>query len=813
MQELRTALRTLRKMPGFTLVAVLTLALGIGAVTATFSVVNAVLLRPLPYGAPDDVVRVHSRWAGQPEASISPAEYFDYLERVEAWERFGVWAGGAANLTGGDRPERVRAAFVSHGALPALGIRPHAGRLIRESDDVPGAAPVVVLSHGLWQRYFGGDPGLIGREIEVSGGNATVVGVLPPGFALPDDLETGETRGLYVPLAMDRTTVPNRGSHFLEGVARLAPGTTLAQARAELEVVTRGFVERYPEDYPTDMRFGAWQEPVAEAVTGDVRPMLLVLLGAVAFVLLIACANVASLMLTRTEERGRELAVRAALGAGRRRLARLLATESLVLATIGGVIGVVLAAWGVHFLATLQPPDIPRVESVAVDARVLLFSLGATLFAALVFGLSPVLTLRTDIGPTLREGGRGGPGGRAAGRFRAGLLAAEFTLALLLLSGAGLLVRTMAGLLSVDPGYRTENVLTVRLSLPSASYPRDEDRHAFFAGLVHRLDGRSGVVAAGASSHLPLETSLGDIDVQIEGRRLPETEVSPALDWQVVTPGYFEAMGIRVPAGRALRDTDRADAPGAAVISRAAADMLFPDETALGKRLLLGGGAGPGWVEIVGIAEDVRHAALSADARPEIYLPHAQFHFWNGGTAVAAITLVLHTRGDPAALAPLVRRQVAALDPALPLAEFRTMDQVAAASLSRPRFAVTILGSFALIALILAAVGIYGTTSYLVSRRTRELGIRLVLGARPAAIVRSVLAYGMRSVAIGAGLGLAGALLLNRALAGLLYGVEPTDPVTLAGGTLLLAAVAFVAALVPARRVGRIDPVRALGGE
>jgi putative ABC transport system permease protein len=814
MSDLRYAIRSFRRAPAFALLAVLTLALGVGANTAIFAVVDAVLLRPLPYPEADRVVTIVNRWQGSPEADLSPAEYFDYREQTAGFEAVAAYSPGALVITGGEQPERVPAGFASASLFRVLGVSPRLGRAFTAEEDRPDASPVAVLTDAFWRSRFGADPSVIGTTITLNAEPATIVGVMPAGFRVPADFGGADPAAVFVPLGIDRSTVPNRGSHFLEGYARLAPGTSLDAADDAIAAVADRFVRQFTDAYPADMAFGVSLVPLRETIVGPVRRALLVLLGAVGFVLLIACANVAALVLSRADARRRELAVRAALGAGRRRLLRQLVVESLVLAAAGGAVGVLLAAWATGALIGLTPPDIPRLEAVGIDLRVVGFAVLATLATALLFGLAPALQAsRLDLYGSLREGGRGGTGGRAAGRVRGALVIAEIALALLLLAGAGLLGRSFLALSAVDPGYETENVLTFRISLPSASYPETAEVIDLVDRFAQRLTTLPGARAAGAVTNLPLTGSLGDLNFYPEGRIIAEGGVSPRADWQVVTPGYFDAVGMRVLRGRAIGPEDHADAPGVVVISRSLAARFWPGEDPIGQRFTLGGGAGPGVVSVVGIAEDVRHAALSNEPRPEMYLPHAQFRFWNTGEVVRSLTFAVGTAGAPASLAAGARSALSALDPSLPMSALQTMEQVRAASVARPRFLAALLAVFAAVALVLAAVGVYGVMAYAVSRRTQEVGIRVALGARPADVLRLVVAQGMVLALAGIAIGLAGALALSRVLASLLFRTAPTDPLTLAAVSVGLAAVALMACWIPARRATTVDPLVALRAE
>lgn len=804
------ARRAIVRQPMYALIVIATLALGTGAAMSIFGLVNAVLIRPLPYADPERVVRIYNEWEGSPDAALSPAEYFDYLEASEGtFSAFGIWSTAAVNVTERGEPERVQAAFVTPALLAATGVEPALGRLFADADDVPGSA-VALLSHGFWQRRFAGDRAVLGSDVSINGVAHAIIGVLPSGFALPDGFVPGAGADIYLTLGLTRADVIARGSHYLNGLGRLATGVTREQASSAMSGVAARFVAAYPDDYPRDMRFGVKLVDVRTDVVGDVRGILLVLLGAVGFVMLIAAANVSGLLLTRAETRRRELAVRAALGAGKSRLVRMQLTESVMLALLGGAAGVLVAAAWMRVLVMVQPPGIPRLDDVPLDGAVLLFGLLVSVGAGILFGLAPAATLRNSF-TALRESGRGGAGSRRSHRFRRVLIAGELALALILLMGAGLLMRTMMSLLHVDPGFETAGVLTTRLSPPASDYPGDVEKREFWDALVMRVANLPGVAAAGAVTNLPLATSLGDINFRVDGWEIREGEVSPRLDWQVITPGYFEAVGMRVLRGRGIEARDDERAPGAVVINEAAERQYFPNGDAIGTRFTLGGGAGPGEVTIVGIVNDVRHAALGEQPRGEMYLAHRQFRFWNGGSSARALTLVAKVeRGEAESLVPGVRAAVAAIDPALPLESFETLESVASDSVSRPRFALVLLGAFAILALILAGVGTYGVVAYATSQRMKEMSIRMALGARRGQVLGLVVGQGVVMAAAGIAFGCLGALALTRGLAGLLYDVTPGDPVTLVAVSVLLFVVTLAACAVPARQATRVDPGNAL---
>jgi putative ABC transport system permease protein len=811
LREVRHAARALRRAPALSLAAVVTLALGIGATTAIFSVVSAVLLRPLPYPDSDRLLAVWVAWEGSDRSGLSPAEYLDYRASVPAFRHLGIWAGSTA-IVSGEEPRTVQAAYASADLFPALGVAPALGRTFTAEEDRPSGDAVAVVSHGFWRTWLGGSPDAVGRRIVVDGEPRTIVGVMPAGFALPGDVAAGQETQLYLPTGLDPALIDDRGSHFLSAVARLRPGVSPAEALGALRTRAAASVAEFPDDYPEDMRFTAGGAPLREDVLGAIRRPLLLLLGAVTLLLLVACANVAGLLLSRGEERRRELAVRAALGASRIRLTGAVLVESVLLSLVGGAAGVALALWGTETLLALRPAELPSLGEAGVDARVLAFALAAALFAGVACGLAPAASV---VGRGLADALGGGRGdlGRPRQRLRGALVVAQVAVTLVLLAGAGLLARSLAGMLAVDPGYATRGVLAVQLGLPSGDYAEAPRVLAFYRDLLPRLRGLPGVLHAGAVSNLPLETTLGDLNFEIEGRPVPPGARSPAADWQVVTPGYFEAMGIPVLRGRSITDADHENAPGAVVINERMAREHWPGEDPLGRRFTLGGGAGPGVVEVVGVAGDVRHAGLDAEPRPEMYLPHAQFRFWDDGGPLLGMDVVIRSAADPAELTRAIAREVHAVDPGVPVDEVQTIERVVAASVAGPRFAAILAGSFSVLALVLAGVGLYGLVAYAAARRVREVGLRIAVGARGADVVRLLVGEALRLVGLGLVAGLPAALLGTRLLERLLFGVAPGDPLTLGAVAAVVIAVGAGAGLVPAARAARIPPLRALQAE
>ena len=812
-QDVRFALRNLGRRPAYTTVIFLTLALGIGATTAIYGLLDAVLLTPLPYYDEGRVVQVLHYWDGKENGHISPAEHFDYERELDGFTAYGAYAFGTVTLQEGADPTRIDAGFLTHGVLRALGAPPALGRGITREEDV-GDAPVVLLSHALWTSRFGADPEVVGRTIAASDTTLLVIGVMPPPFELPEDLRRGTRSMMYLPMGLDPANTENRGSHFMEGVARLPDSMTTDQAGSMIEALTAAWVRSYPEDYPDGMGFDGTAVPIRTVVLGDTRPLLFTLLGAVALVLIIAAANVANLQLAAADTRRREFAVRASLGAGRGRIVRQVLAENVLLAIGGGVAGLIVAAVGTELFLALDPPNIPRLDDVRFDARIVTFAFGLSVITGIGFGLIPALDVtRRDLSRSLKEGSRGTTAG--SGRLKRTLVIGELAFAIVVLAAAGLFGRSFAELLAVDPGFVPGGVFTARLSVPPSRVPEEDGATEFVRMLSENLSDMPGVRAAGAVSNLPLTGRLGDMNFRIEGRPVPEGQSSPRADWQTATPGYREAAGLQLVAGRWINEGDRSNVEGAVVISETTAATYWPNEDPLGRRFELGGGAGPGWVTIVGIVRDVTHSGLEAEATAQMYIAHHQFRFWGSGRAARVMTFVLRADPgvDPLTLTPSFRQAVREVNPAIAVSDIQTMDAVLSRSVSRPRAMTWLLGVFSALALVLAAIGVYGVMAFSVAERRRELAIRIALGARPGQIVRPVLGQGLAMIAAGAGLGLVGALLMSRALRSLLYAVSPTDPTVLVSVTVVLAAVGLVACWVPALRATRVDPMIPLRAE
>ncbi|MBE7499992.1 MAG: ABC transporter permease [Verrucomicrobiales bacterium] len=820
MNDLKFALRQLLKHPGFTAVAVLTLALGIGANTAIFSVVNAVLLRPLPYPEPGQLVQLRADWSGQPSTVIGSATFVAVKAQSQSLARIAAYTGGDMTLTGTGSAERIVAGAVTAEFFPLLGVQPALGRNFTREEDTPNGPRAVILGHGLWQSRFGGDADVLGRTITLNNASYTVVGILPARFQYPEPFQ------LWTPLALGETggtfVSYGEGMFLLKAIARLKPGVTLQQAQAELQIIAQRLQPGGPTATPggTPQPRGEGGEGEGEgrgegALTllglheqfvGDVKGALLVLLGAVTLVLLIACANVANLLLARAAARQREMAVRAALGAGRWRIARELLTQSLLLSLAGGGLGLLVAFWGVRALAQWSGASLPAMHGIGIDAWVLAFTLGVSVLTGLAFGLAPAVHAgRADVSATLKEAGRGDTGGHRPG-FRHRLVVSQVALALVLLIGAGLLIKSLARLMDVQPGFQAEGVLTLQVTLPEGQ-SSSQNVH-FVEQVVERLQALPGVQAAAATDSLPLTDYARITAVEIEGRppidfsRARPGDVKPASR-PTVTFDYFRALGIPVRSGRAFTAQDARPAAGAVIVNEAFEKHHFPGESAVGKRVrLLAGGEGR-WQTVVGVVSDVRQSGLAGDVMPEVYSPELE-------DAGGALSFVLRVTGEPAGLIPAVRRVVAEVEPNQPLHNVMTMEQRLADTTTSRRVNTALLGSFAAVALLLTVVGIYGVMSYAVTQRRREIGVRMALGAQRSEVLGLILRAGLRLTLRGAAIGLVGALAVTRYLSSQLYSVKATDPATFLGISVALTGVALLACWLPARRAARVEPVVAL---
>ena len=797
-RDLRFGARMLVKQPGFTLIAVMTLALGIGVNTAIFSVVYAVLLRPLPYPAPERLVVLATTGTQVDSRSgVAYPDYLDWRDRTHSFEDTAGFLNTNFNLTGVEPAVAVPGRRVNWNFFHILGVKPQLGRLFAAADDQAGATATAVISHDLWREKFGGDTAVIGKTISLDGNPFTLIGVLPPGFELlrRDDI--------FVPLGLWFTPDNNllkRSNQFpLYVLGRLKNGATVAQARADLSAVASQLAREYPE---TNSGRSGTADKLSDLQVKDVRPILLVLLGAVGCVLLIACVNVANLMLVRAAGRERELAVRLALGAGRGRIIRQLLTESLLIAALGGVAGLLFGAWGISSLTALVPRTLLQLDQVRLNQPVLLFTLAISVLTGLLFGLLPALhAARTDLNVSLKEGGRS-IASSGWERARKALLVAEVGLALVLLIGAGLMLRTLQQLTHVNPGFNAENLLTLRFALPAEAY-NTERRLAFFRECRMRLEALPGVRSASFVMSLPIEGSAWDSPFIVADKPVPQPGAFPYASFTPISANYFATMGIQLSAGRAFTETEMNDTPAVAVINESLARKLWPGENAIGKRLKQGAAESQtAWREVVGVVADVKLKGLDQEAPLQVYLPLALRNS-------SSVGLVVRTDGEPLALSRTVEQTIRSLDKDLPLRS-RSMDELLGNAMARQRLTLNLLMILALLALLLAGIGIYGVLSYAVSERQQELGIRVALGATARDVLRLVLVQGMKLVLLGVILGLAAAFAATRWLEGLLYGVTPNDPLTFIGVALLLSGVALVACWIPARRATKVDPLVAL---
>ena len=811
-QDVAYAFRGMRRQPGFVAVAILTLALGIGANTAIFSVVHAVLLAPLPFGEPERLVGVWNRWDGRPAVTLSNPEFLDYAERSRTMTIAAAAAGESNISASGVEPERVRAAQVTVNSFAVLGVQPASGRTFSADDEGAGAGRVVILSSAYAERRFGG--AAVGQSLVLNGSPHAVIGVLPPEFRHPLDFDTAAPVQLYVPFVLDRAAPrTSRGSHYLLATGRLHEGQTLASAQAEMDAIIAGLKQEYPSQH-NQGNFGITLRPLREDLLGDARPVALMLTSGVGLVLLLACANVANLLLARGEARRRELALRSALGASRWRVARQLLTESCTLAVVAAAAGLLLAVWLQRAIVALDPGALPRLDQARLSMPVLGFTAALACVTGVLFGLVPAFQVRSASADDLKDGSRGGTEGRRVAARRA-LVVAQVAIAAILLIGGGLLARSFAQVMREPAGVRPDGVLTMRLALPAQRYPGRAEVAGFFDRALEAIRALPGVSAAGAASGLPLAVASGDWSFDIEGRGRVDGRRPGAADWYVVTPGYLETLGIASVDGRLPVGSDTETAPPVVFINETAARTIFPAGDALGKRIRFGGATSEEqpWRTIAGILRDVRTRGLDQAPRPEVFFPHRQFlHFVRGGQA-RAMTFAIRTSGDPLRMAQPVRAELRRLDPEIAAADVRDMSTVIARSVSDRRMHMLLVGSFGLLALVLAAVGLYGVMAFHVTQRTREMGVRVALGASRRDVLGLVVGQGMRLVLIGLVLGVAAAWALGGSLAALLYEVSPLDAVTFVAAPLLLACVGLLACYVPARRAMRVDPVVALRAE
>ena len=798
-QDMKFGARVLLKSPAFTAVAVLVVALGVGANTAIFSVVNAVLLRPLPFEEPEQLVRVFGTSARRNSfrRAHSYPNFADLRAQNGAFEAMSAYSGATAALSTGDAPEQITGVTATGDIFRVLKTKPAAGRLLAPEDEKAGGSPVVVISHGLWQRRFGGDPSTVGRHVKLDGRDREIIGVTPADFNFEF---VSEAADFWTPIDPGDELGSQRGAIWLESIGRLKSGVSVEQARSEMATVMGRLEQQYQD---ANAGVGTNLIPAHEDLVGDLRPTLLVLLGAVGFVLLIACANVANLLLARATGRGREIAVRVALGAGRVRIVRQLLTESLLLAAAGGLLGLLLATWGVELLAAFVPENVPRFGEAGLDPTVLGFTIGATALTGLLFGLAPALQAsRLDLNESLKEGGRSGMDGRGRSRVRSLLIVAEVALSLVLLVGAGLLVKSFIKLRSTDPGFDPNNTITASLSLASVRYAEEVQIDRFYRQLIERVRQLPGVESVGAVTPLPLSGNAMSFSFRVVGQPDPPPGQRQSASAKIITPDYFRAMGVPVRKGRVFDERDKAGAPPAIIVNEAFARRYLPGEEPLGKRLRLGINNIEG--EIVGVVGDVRGGSLAQEPYPEYYIPHAITPFGDASLVVRTKT------DDPASLAPAMRAVVNELDREQPLYDVRTMESLVARSVARQRFSMTLIAVFAALAVALASAGIFSVMSFLVAQRTHEIGIRVALGAQRRDILRLVVGHGMALTVAGLVIGLVVSFFATRLMAGLLYQVSAKDPAVFAGIPLLLAAVALLACYLPARRATRVDPMVAL---
>ena len=811
-QDLRFGARTLLKKPGFTLVIILSLAIGIGAVSAIFSVINGLLLRPLPYR---DAERLVILWNRSPGLNVeqdwfSPGQYLDIKADNQVFEQVAVAIGGSYNLTGQGGPEHIDGARVSSSFLPLFGAQPAQGRLFLPEEDEPGKPATVILSHGFWQRRFGSDPAVIGRTITLNGNSLTITGVLAPGFTLTREVMPAvnsiERADLFLPLPMPASARTNRGNEDFNIFGRLRPGVTVAQAQADMDVIAGRMKQQYPENYPPHGRLTISVVPLLAQVVGDVRQTLPLLSGAVGLVLLIACANVASLLLARAAVRQKEMAIRAAVGAGRLRLVRQLLTESLLLAGLGGLAGLMVAWLAVKAMQIFGPASIPRLHEVGVDYRVLIFTFAVALLTGIMFGLAPAWrSARVDLNETLKEGGRSGDGSATGhGHLlpRKLLVIFEVALSLVLLIAAGLLIRSYQRILNAHPGFNPHHVVAMRLSLPATRYAKPESITSFFQRATDRLRALPGVESVGITYSLPMSTvAFAWEPITIDGYVPKAAQELIISNVRIVSPAYFNTMGIRLKQGRFFNEHDKAGEPETVIVDEALAQRFWPNEDPIGKRLQRG--KATTWRKVVGVISSSKEYSAENEPPITVYFPFEQY-------VARSMYFVIRTTPDPAGMTAAITREIQAVDPEMPVFDVGTMEQRLADSLARRRFSMLLLSVFAVIAVVLAAVGIYGVMAYAVSQRTHEIGIRMALGASPRDVLSLVLRQGLRLTLTGAATGLLAAFGLTRLLEKLLFGISATDPLTFAAITLALILVALLACYVPARRATKVDPMIAL---
>ncbi|MGQ0764382.1 MAG: ABC transporter permease [Gemmatimonadota bacterium] len=811
-QDIRIALRSLGRRPAFTALVVASLGVGIGATAALFLVVKTVLLTPLPYGRPEGIAVVWSAWRGFDQTWLSYDEYEAWDSGIRSFADVGIFTDGSLTFTDGDSPERVRSASVGANVFQVLGAQPIIGRSFTADEDRPDGPAAVILGHGVWQRRYGGDHTIVGRTVEVNGDAATVVGVMPPDFRLPIDFAGAGRSEAWIPLATDAAAngaipgpaiSPGGGSHGYYGVARLARGATIEGANRELEA----FVAQKVREgvFPVEQQFRAFAVSVTNEVTGAVRPVLLLVFGAVAFVLLIACANVSGLLLVRGEARRREMAVRVALGAGSSRLAGLLLTESAVLSVFGGLAGIALAAVTIPLLRRLAPSGLPRVAETQIEPTLLIVALLATTFVAFVIGVLPALQAsRVTPAVELREGGRGATAGGERVRWRQMLVTVEVALAVILVAGAGLMIRSVGNLFAIAPGFDPARVLTMRITTPATWYGDSAQVASFWTDVQSRVAGLPGVASAGAVRLLPLADEMGDWGLQVEGYTPPPNQGTPG-DWQIVTPGYFETMRLQLRAGRFLGQQDDLAGSLSMVVNKTFVDRYLANRAPLGARVRIGGSDSTAFYTIVGVVDDVRQNSLTREVKAQFYVTLAHFAQAPGNLR-RTMHLVVRADANPRSLLGPIRQVVRDVDPRLPVSDVRTMEEIYGSAIAEQRFAMQLLSLFGLLALMLSAVGVFGIVSQVVMARTQEFGIRTALGATPGRIVLMSLQTGQLQILAGLAIGTGAALLLTRFLSSLLHGVAPSDPATFVTVIIVTGSIALLASIAPARRAARTNP-------
>lgn len=811
-QDMATALRGMRRNPGYAAAAMLVLALGTGVNTAVFDVVHAVLLRPLPYREPARLVSVANRWDGLARAELSVPEYLDYMEQSRTLEIAAMVPSAVAIAGGAGEPESVPATWATPNIFTVLGRQPALGRgFTRQEGEREGS--VAIISDALWRSRFGSDPAVIGRSVDVDGAATPIVGVLPADLILPTDLQAGAAAALVLPTGFNAAAPRDRrGGHFLTGVGRLRDDATRASASAEMDAIVSGLIRRYPEEHDQG-NFGVVLEPLRDVLLGDSRPILWVLGCSVALVLLLACANVASLMIARGEARRRELSIRVALGASRFRISRQLVTEAFVLCVGATGLGCLLASWARPLIVSMGAATLPRLDAdPGLAPPVLGFAAALAVVTTFLFGAMPALQL-SSLKPieALKEGTRGASRARA----RRALVVCQVSLAVVLLVGAGLLFKSFVRVVRAPGGFDASHVLTARMSLPETRYQGLTEVNGFYARLLERTRALPGVERAGASTGLPLAVASGDWSFEIEGRPRVDGREPGRADWYVITPGYLEALRIPVTAGRGPAESDTWEAPRTIFLNESAARTLFPGQDPIGTRVRLTSttGAEQPWRTIAGIIADVRQHGLDQNPRPEMFIPYGQFLHFLAGVQARSMTLVVRTSGRPDAMMSSVRAAVQGIDPLIPLADARAMDGVLSASMADRRLHVTLVGTFALLAVVLATIGIYGVVAQDTLQRTREIGIHMALGASSRSVVSMVVGRGLRPVAAGGAVGLGLSLLLADSVSRLLFEVDPRDAAVFASVAALLVIVGAVASYLPARRAARVDPVLALRAE